>query len=638
MMKKITLLAMLCLASLHLTQAQTYFSDDFSDLDLTDWTLYDADGDGNNWAITDWSTQGPEIAEFDNVLNSRSWTGATGGLNPDNYVVSSAIDLTGAPSTGLQLAYAYGTIEGAPYHQETYDVYVTTSNTLSALQAATPIHTETLANPGTRETNTIDMSAYAGQTVYLSFRHYNTFDMNVMIVDDIVIRVPVDSDAIVNDMSLSRYSLTSEDNELTINITNNGGLTINSLDINWSDGTSDNTATIATSIAPGATVNVAHPMMVNYGAVVEKDITATVTLINGSADADMTNNSSNALFNTLSQSGTKAILIEEATGTWCGYCPRGAIGLEYITSAYPETVVGVAVHNSDPMAVTAYDNGIGTFISGYPSGVIDRSFTSDPSSTALQTAYNQLNDNLIAPVGLSSSADLTGAVLTIEANANFYTTFSAADFRLGVIITENNVTGTSTGYNQVNYYSNNALGPMGGYENLPDPVPAAQMVYDHVGRALLGGFNGETGSVPTVINDGDIASHTFTYTIPTSSAQENLKIVVVLIDNADGTVVSAQETSVDEALSVIEISAADGIKLFPNPAKDILNISFNSGTGHYKINVTDMLGRTVISNTFNDVFNASKIALPVSQLSAGHYIINIASDKGSYSTKFIINK
>ena len=43
----------------------------------------------------------------------------------------------------------------------------------------------------------------------------------------------------------------------------------------------------------------------------------------------------------------------------------------------------------------------------------------------------------------------------------------------------------TSGYNQVNAYAGNALGPMGGFESLPNPVPAAQMVYDHVARVLL---------------------------------------------------------------------------------------------------------------------------------------------------------
>ena len=40
---------------------------------------------------------------------------------------------------------------------------------------------------------------------------------------------------------------------------------------------------------------------------------------------------------------------------------------------------GIAVHNGDPMTNTDYDNGIGTAISGYPSGIVDRGADINPA-------------------------------------------------------------------------------------------------------------------------------------------------------------------------------------------------------------------------------------------------------------------
>ena len=69
-------------------------------------------------------------------------------------------------------------------------------------------------------------------------------------------------------------------------------------------------------------------------------------------------------------SGSKHVLIEEFTGAWCGYCPDGALRLEQIIAATPNTI-GVSVHDNDQMAFT--DN-IRTFFSvtSYPSGSVDR--------------------------------------------------------------------------------------------------------------------------------------------------------------------------------------------------------------------------------------------------------------------------
>ena len=639
MTKKITFFLTFCFAFSQFIAAQTFFSDDFSDLDISDWTLHDVDGDSYNWQVQDWSAVGPNIAEFDHVLVSRSWIGGgVGGLNPDNYAVSSAIDLTSA-GAGLQLQYAYGTIEAAPYHVEEYSVYVTTSNSLVDIQAATAIHNEILSVPSSRQTNTIDLSAYAGQIVYLTFRHHNTFDENTMIIDDVVIRIPVDTDAIVESVSLPRYSLVSTDNQLSLDVTNNGSIAITSLEVNWNDGT-DHISTIPTNIAPGATVTVNHPTMINYATAQEKDINVTVSLVNGIADESPSDNSSNAKFNTLSQSGTKVVLIEEATGTWCPWCPRGAVGMDYMYDNYPNTTALVAVHNNDPMAVTEYDNGIGQYIGGYPSGVVDR-FIEDvnPAQNFLEAAHNTQINNLV-PVNLTVGATQTGSTLTITANATFYTNFAQAgnNFRLGVIMTEDGVTGTGSGYNQANNYSGGGNGVMGGYENLPNPVPAAQMVYDHVGRALLGGFNGEAGSVPTSVTDGQTISHNFTYNIPATSDANNMHIIVVLIDQDNGSVAGAFESSVPQALSTQEVSGIDSIKIYPNPAKDILNIAFGAGNGDYTVKVSDMLGRAVITQSYTGIFGNQNIELPVSQLNAGHYIMTINNGSASYSSKFVVGK
>ena len=43
---------------------------------------------------------------------------------------------------------------------------------------------------------------------------------------------------------------------------------------------------------------------------------------------------------------TKRVLFEEATGTWCQWCPRGAVYMDSLHKVYPTTAMLVAVHNS----------------------------------------------------------------------------------------------------------------------------------------------------------------------------------------------------------------------------------------------------------------------------------------------------
>ena len=633
MIKKITFYLTLFFACTQVVTAQTILTEGFEGATFppTGWTSFigtNGIGTDQNWVQTGTSNTGNGAAfnRYENV---------TGGIAED-WLVTSQIDLTSATNAELLFysAQSYVTDYGS-----NYEVKVSTSSQTTHADFTTVASYNESNVGGAFTLQTVDLSAYDGMMIYIAFVHLND-DGDNWFIDDIEVRSPLDLDAKLDAVSLNKYSLTSVDNQISFNVKNNGVTnTITSLDISWNDGTNNYSETFAVNIAPGATETVVHSSQVNYSSVDENNITVTINSVNGGADGDSTNNSLDTKINTLSQSGTKAVLIEEATGTWCGWCPRGAVGMDYMAATYPNTVVAVAVHNADPMAIAEYDSGIGQYISGYPSGVVDRKIADvDPAQTSLVDAYNiQINE--IVPVDLSLGATQSGNNLTITTNTTFYSNFSDADtnYRLGIIITEDGVTGTTSGYAQVNYYAGDPNAP-GNYGSLTDPVPALQMVYDHVGIALLGGFNGEAGSIPANITNGETVSYTFNYTIPASSDINNMHIAAILIDQDNGSIAGATQNSVNQALSVEDVTGIDSIKLYPNPATETLNIALKAGSGEYNIVVTDMLGREVINNNYNGLFGSQTIKLPVSQLNAGHYIMKINNGSSSYSSKFIVNK
>lgn len=634
MMKKITLLATFVFACLQFSSAQTILTEGFegSAFPPTGWTLFRGTnglGAGNDWIQATAPNTGTYAAAsvYENV---------NGGIAED-WLVTGQIDLTTATNSEI-LFYASQSYANTDYGS-IYEVKVSTaSQTTHADFTTVASYNETTLGNNGFDLKTVDLSAYDGMMIYVAFVHLND-DGDNWILDDIEVRSPLNLDARLDNVSLNRFSLVNTDNPLTFDVSNNGASTITTLEVSWTDGTADNSETFNVNIAPGATETISHTSAVNYSAVNEKDISVTIVNVNGTADGDVTNNALNTKFNTLSQSGIKKVFIEEATGTWCPWCPRGAVGLDYMYSTYPASVVAVAVHNSDPMEVPEYDNGISSFIAGYPSGAVDRLIANvDPGLASLESVYNQRINELV-PLSLSADATQSGNELTITVSATFFSNFSSAgsDFRFGAIITENGVTGTGSGYNQANNYAGGGNGPMGGYENLPNPVPASQMVYDHVGRALLGGFNGEAGSVPATVVDGQTVSHTFTYTIPSTSDINNMNIVPVLLSQTAAGVIGVSEISVSQALSVEEVSGIDSIKIYPNPAKDNINIAFEASNGDYNISVTDMLGRTVLTKSFEGLFGNQTLQLPVSDLNSGYYLITIKDGQSSYSSKFIVN-
>ncbi|MHC1707314.1 MAG: Omp28-related outer membrane protein [Bacteroidales bacterium] len=218
------------------------------------------------------------------------------------------------------------------------------------------------------------------------------------------------------------------------------------------------------------------------------------------------------------------MLIEEGTGTWCQYCPRGEVKGHEVSQAFPGRILLVAVHSNDIMEIPglAYYNNL-NFV-GIPAGNIDRTILDiDPLNWQAQVAVRA---NIPSPVNVNITRTYNPNTreLIVVITAEFVATLPAGDYRIGGILIEDGVTGPAPYYNQTNSYSGGGLGPMGGYENLPNPVHASKMVYDYVARGLLGSFLGQAGSLPATPQQGQNYSQTFTLTVDTAFDERFVRV------------------------------------------------------------------------------------------------------------------
>jgi hypothetical protein len=630
-MKK-SLLALSALFSVGSAFSQVVLSENF-DAGTTlpaGWAQYNVDGltpasSVSYMGTNAWVVRANSVTGAGNHLVSTSWYNPAGASN--DWIVSPSIAVPN--STGFMCQFDVM----APDAQfpDGYKVYVSTTGNQVA-DFTNPAVLTVPAAPNTYTTQSFSLDAYQGQNIYIAIQN-NSNDMFLLFVDNFVVRKPMNNDAMLLSSSLNRYSLTNTNNTLSMQVKNDGANAITALTVDWNDGTA-HSSVISTNIAPGATVTVNHPTAVSYATVVEENLNITITAVNGSADA--TDNTSTNKINTVSAISPKVVLFEEGTGTWCGWCPRGAVAMEYMDNTYPNTFAGVAVHNDDPMMVTAYD--AAAAFSGFPGANVDRALLGVDVSDQDFDNYYQDRKDLISPAGLGIQTGGSGNAVTVTVNATFRTVFAASNYRLGVIITEDNVTGTAVGYNQTNYYSsasqNIALTGAGhNWQTSPNPVPAADMEYDHVGRALLGGYTGQAGSVPAAITDGQVVSYTFNYTVPGTSNRANMHAVAVLVDQSTGEVVNAKEISL-ATLGLAEASTIN-MEVFPNPASDVVNVKFEGQGGEYTVSIIDLSGRTVASKVVTGA-GATAVEVPVTGLVAGNYLISIANETGSYTQKLMV--
>ena len=49
-------------------------------------------------------------------------------------------------------------------------------------------------------------------------------------------------------------------------------------------------------------------------------------------------------------------VVEEFTGTWCGNCPRGIVGMQRLEEDFGDRFIGIAIHTGtgEPMVIPSY--------------------------------------------------------------------------------------------------------------------------------------------------------------------------------------------------------------------------------------------------------------------------------------------
>jgi hypothetical protein len=637
-MKKKTLVLILLLTS-SIVNSQIIFSENFENGNLSGWTNLDNDSDNTVTGIDydHWysSTAYEELVNGADgmaaVSHSQAYANGTwSAFQPNNFLISPSIDLTNEPLTNINLKFETGSGQVTGGHAEHYAVYVTTSTDISAIEAAIPVFEETLPSGETMFSHVVDISQYSGQVVYVAIRHFDCTNQFNLLVDNIIVEHILTNNATISDLSLNRYSLTNTNNDLGIYVVNDGANVINSLEVDWNDGTPHTTTISGLNIAPFTTYLVMHPEFINYTSVTEKNLNVSIIQVNGAVDSDLSGNTAQIKFNTISEHSDKFVVFEEGTGTWCPSCPAGTVMMETMTEEHTTDLIGIAVHvGTDPMTLAEYE--VGSNFVAAPTIHVDRKILNQNVDNA-NVLFNSVKTKEV-PVALNSTISVSGQEVQIVANATFKTNFAASNFRLGVIITEDDVQGNDSGYNQANIFAGGDYGDMGEFDELPNPVPASQMVYQHVGRALLGGYDGQENSIPSQLSDGQEVMYNFNYTIPSGSDKNKMHVVLVLIDQETGEIVNANSNRMSIA-GINELSLTK-TTIAPNPTRDFLNISFNGNGNSYVISICDNNGRIIKTKEVGVITGMHEVYFEVGDLKSGDYLINISSDFESTTKHFI---
>lgn len=322
--------------------------------------------------------------------------------------------------------------------------------------------------------------------------------------------------------------------------------------------------------------------------------TATVYIdkVNGAADASQANNSLTKDFEVKDLMFDRKVVLEEGTGTWCGYCVRGIVGIREMKALYPEAFIPIAIHNGDEMAVNAYQAIISQYMSqGLPGSAMNRKIILDPNFDDIRSAF--LDEFHPVDAGIEAEAVFTSDdrnSISVKTKTTFGVSYDDANYRIAVVLLENGV----EGYAQSNYYSGGRYGEMGGFESLPSHV---EMEMNEVARGIYKTAIGVRNSVPTTIEKG--VAYDFEYTITETEYEAagvqddaNIEVVVMLIDMDTEEIINADKVKVEAPKSLLD-GKADGLRVYAEDWKIVVEGDYDNFT------VTDIAGMSRVNENLD---------------------------------------
>jgi len=436
-----------------------------------------------------------------------------------------------------------------------------------------------------------------------------------------------DKDLGVIDLTMNEVQVSGNQVQVAGRLYNYGAETITNFDLRITDGTAESVVNFN-----GLNLeqldefvfdeNVAMDLSVGEN----KSITVTCENMNGSADENEVNDSRTETIKGYAFLPTRRIVVEQATASWCSVCPQGIVSIANMAEDHPGEVIGIAIHNQDGMAFNEYlaETGIAFMATAnYDRTLLDELDSPTNTEQIYQARIVNKKDLSEADIEHTLSFDEATSVLTVEATIQPAVDL-IGDYNLAVVITEDGVTGVNLAFDQANAFSGGTV-EMGGFENLPDPVPAADMVYNNVARAQIGGYEG-VGVFPTSMPHSQNYTGMVSGEIPQDLELDfgNLNVVTLLLDPS-GQIVNAITSPLSDGISgAEEIAVLEQLKIYPNPSSGLAYLELElERANEVEVSILDLSGKLLTTRNYGSLQGAQILPVVVSKDMKGMYFLKV---------------
>ncbi|MDE6811826.1 MAG: hypothetical protein K2J15_05685 [Muribaculaceae bacterium] len=257
----------------------------------------------------------------------------------------------------------------------------------------------------------------------------------------------------------------------------------------------------------------------------------------------------------------KRVLVEDYSGTWCGWCPEAYVTLKQLQDIHPEDVIAIALHIEDQL-MTIEKTKMPCPTAGTPELIFDRVERLDNFPEAPSKVEECID--MLAPADLDVKiywADGDKKAIRAESTLKFIEDADNSPYLLTYALVEDNM--TSPTLKQRNFF-NNAESYSSEYYKTPywdlfvgQPYEVSGIVYDETAM-IYNDCQGIPGSLPTEIKNDKTYTHHTEFTLSdaknvySAGAQygkevimnpDNLRVVAVLLDTTTGRAVNVNTSS-----------------------------------------------------------------------------------------------
>ena len=287
-------------------------------------------------------------------------------------------------------------------------------------------------------------------------------------------------------------------------------ISFNMIDSEGNNITSSTSFTVDNQLINGNTIS--------YDEIGSHDVSANYTIDSQNYSTDL------IVFNIVEP--INKVIVEDYTGTWCGYCPPVAHAIYELKEVY-DNIISVGIHNNDELTIDQESDLRSELgISGFPSARLNRTISwFDPYQISdVNSLLSEENNVAISVKSALENIDL-------EVNLRIVSNVELVNHKLVIYLVESNLI-----YDQSNYFN---YVEDSYFYNLGNPIEN----YSHQ-DVLRKSITNISGNALNVIQPLTDYKFNFNVEISPDFVQENLAIVAIIVDS-DNNAINSQFSEVN---------------------------------------------------------------------------------------------